>query len=111
MQHVDLSMDRNHERIHYELLLPSGMVRESPLRTTFTRNPIDMFAPRPQFAGRKWWLLIPAVVAIVASLGLGCAVVAYGFMMPQAKVFSDLKLLLEWYEKVGHLLAPGSVLC
>jgi hypothetical protein len=54
-----------------------------------------------QFAGRKWWLLIPAVVAILASLGLGCAVVAYGFMMPRARVFSDLKLLLEWYEKVS----------
>ncbi|KAJ9103575.1 hypothetical protein QFC20_004731 [Naganishia adeliensis] len=62
------------------------------------------------FAGRKWWLLIPAVVAIVASLGLGCAVVAYGFMMPQAKVFSDLKLLLEWYEKIGRVAKAWAIL-
>lgn len=62
-----------------------------------------------QFAGRKWWLLIPAVVAILASLGLGCAVVAYGFMMPRARVFSDLKLLLEWYEKVSSASCPDVI--
>ncbi|KAI5449316.1 hypothetical protein NCC49_004818 [Naganishia albida] len=62
------------------------------------------------FAGRKWWLLIPAVVAILASLGLGCAVVAYGFMMPRARVFSDLKILLDWYEKIGRVAKTWAIL-
>ncbi|KAJ9094652.1 hypothetical protein QFC19_007865 [Naganishia cerealis] len=61
-------------------------------------------------AGRKWWLLIPAIVAILASLGLGCALVAHGFRVPHTRTLADLQRLLVWFEKLGGVAKAWAVL-
>ncbi|GHJ88187.1 hypothetical protein NliqN6_4589 [Naganishia liquefaciens] len=60
--------------------------------------------------GRKWWLLAPAIAAILASLGLGCVVVAYGLRMPRTQAFADLQPMLQWYHEIGRVAKAWAIL-